>query len=109
MLTESIGDDIRQSEQVVIGSGADNLLFSVLELKEEFESTDQSSSSESSGFITVEIKATNVSEKFTTGSVSGLVSTIIYDVGTDLSINGEFSRSDGLKGSLDVDLVNAVQ
>jgi hypothetical protein len=109
VLTEASGDDIRQSEQALIGSGSANLLFSIAEVAEETGQSDQASESEFSDFISAAVQADNVSEKFATESVGGLVSSVTLNINSDLSIDANFSRTDGLEASLDVDIVNTTQ
>ena len=104
-LAEAVGDDIRQSEQVLMGSGSADLLFSIVE----FDESDQDASSGSSDFISADIQADSVSEKFATESVGGLVSTATLNINSDLSMTANFSRSDGLEASLEVDLLDVTQ
>ena len=104
-LAEAVGDDIRQSEQVLMGSGSANLLFSIVE----FEESDQEASSGSSDFISADIQAENVSEEFTTTSGSGVVSTATLNINSDLSMTANFSRSDGVEASLEVDLLDVAE
>ena len=104
-LSEAAGDDIRQSEQVLVGSGSANLLFSIVEYNE----SDQEAGSGSSDFISADIQADSASEKFATTSVSGVVSTATLNINSDLSMAANFSRSDGVEASLEVDLLNVAE
>jgi hypothetical protein len=76
---------------------------------EEAGQSDQASESEFSDFISAAVQADNVSEKFATESVGGLVSSVTLNINSDLSIDANFSRTDGLEASLDVDIVNTTQ
>ncbi len=104
-LSEAAGDDIRQSEQVLMGSGPANLLFSIVE----YDESDQEDGSGSSDFISADIQADSASEKFATTSVSGVVSTATLNINSDLSMAAIFSRSDGVEASLEVDLLDVAE
>ena len=106
LLLEAIGEDTLQSEQVITGSGADELFFSVIEGSVQSEQVPESDTSE---FISVDIQAIGVAEEFKTPNDGGIVSTMTFNVNSDLTIDAEFTRPDGFSGSIEVNLSNLSQ
>ena len=104
VLVEASGDDIRQSIEKVSGSGADgNLAFSV----EAFVDTSDQSDSSDSITVLVELVNSKTEEQFKTVNPDGAVSTIIFNVNSDLTMDAEFSRPDEVSGSMNASVTQS--
>ena len=106
---EASGDDIRQAQKTVSGGGPSSLFFSVNDLKDESKQADLNDDLQVSDSLSVEIQTAGLSEAFSTVSAGGISSTITLSIGTDLSIDAVFVRSDGVSGSLNGNLIESSQ